>query len=313
MKEKINNQEVQNAAQAVMDALKDDPNPDNRYIVPFAEFHNSDRPENDIYYEKLNQSHGVSIFFPRPGLRRSFYQGDTLDFAAGTDWGRTATISSEITTTSPTTDVVEWGSMLVDYVNTITPNASDDPNPPILIAPFVPPQQIYIPLITGGTHLGDQGAPDLTISTLAPQFDSAGRLIGLKTVIRNHNMFGGPTLPVPPAPDGTGSFFVDLFVYGPGQPVVPPTLPLSDNNTQGSRAYANVLKRTMGADITYTITQWCDSNASGAACQSLDVTSLFSAAGTYTVIVAVDSYDYVNEGSFGGETNNLKQVSFQYH
>ncbi|MFN8495672.1 MAG: clostripain-related cysteine peptidase [Caldilineaceae bacterium] len=149
IKDKINDQNVKDSAQLVMSTIgpiPDDPNPESRYIVPGSEFHNSDG--NDVYKGKLDHSHGVSIFFPRPGIRRIWYQGNTLDFAAGTDWAKNATTHS-MQTMLPmsTTDIIEWGPMLVEYVKLMSPNAPDDPNPPGLIAPLILPTRIFLPLL----------------------------------------------------------------------------------------------------------------------------------------------------------------------
>jgi hypothetical protein len=111
--------------------------------------------------------------------------------------------------------------------------------------------------------------------------------------------------------DGGGSFFVDLCISTTGTPAQP-TLPLSPSNKWCSKAYANMDKSLLGPETTYSITRWFNS----ATDKPVDLLTLFTP-GTYTVMVAVDSYvsnpaqspkGYVDEGSQGGENNNVSQA-----
>jgi len=79
------------------------------------------------------------------------------------------------------------------------------------------------------------------------------------------------------------------------------------------KAYANVDKSFMGANTSFSVTRWY----SQANNQPVDILTLFSSPGNYTVVVAVDAYaqegaalfpkGYVDEGNNGGENNNVSQ------
>ncbi len=123
----ISDSSIQSAAQAVIDTI-------DAYVI---DEHHQTRTGTAV-----PNSHGVSIFFPREGFRRSFYTGLNLDFAAGTAWG-----SQQSGSVMAPQENVAWGPMLVEYVEQTNPGAPDDPNPP----PLVPRQQefqsIYLPLV----------------------------------------------------------------------------------------------------------------------------------------------------------------------
>jgi hypothetical protein len=86
----------------------------------------------------------VSIFFTTGTIKRSFYGGFVdLAFAIGTNWG-VATPSPSLTMTD-----LSWGPMLVNFVDTLTPGAEDNPNPPEALAPVdTYPYRVYIPVTT---------------------------------------------------------------------------------------------------------------------------------------------------------------------
>ena len=140
------------------------------------------------------------------------------------------------------------------------------------------------------------GGPDLTVNEVKDirSVDGKGRLTGLSVKILNHNSTpGNPTLPADV--EGQGSFFVDLFVFRSNEQVIIPSVPLSEEDKQRSKAYANISKSAMGIDTLLPITQWCDANPAIKGCQPINLLSLFATPDTYTVIVVVDSFGYVNE------------------
>ena len=143
---------LKEAAQEVMNVIEDDPITENRYIVyrnesgciqsPVPVAQNCGKP-GDRYYEKLNRAHGVAIFFPGPAaggrdwksIKRSFYNSLNLDFASDTDWGQ---LSRGFISIANAAEIpIEWGGMLVDYVQFTNPDAPDNPYPPIPVAPQI--------------------------------------------------------------------------------------------------------------------------------------------------------------------------------
>jgi hypothetical protein len=156
------------------------------------------------------------------------------------------------------------------------------------------------------------GNPDLKVQTLKETKNNAGKFTGLNIVIQNQS------IPPPTQPadiEGGGSFFVDLFVFGPGQTPVTPTLPLG-SNPPGDVACVNINKSQMPADGMLSILQWHNTADQTCSIQPKAYNTIFSAPGHYVVIVAVDtacpqrSYGCVNEGTAGGESNNLRRLEF---
>jgi hypothetical protein len=162
------------------------------------------------------------------------------------------------------------------------------------------------------------GNPDLSVQSLSdmrgPKNPLTGKsaFIGLSVVIKNSAQPPGPTLAADV--DGGGSFFVDLCILGPNAGVPQqPTLPLSPNSPWScGKAYANVDKSTMRPDSSFAITRWLDS----ATDTQVDLLKFFAQPGSYSVMVAVDSFvsdpassprGYVDEGD-QGETNNVSQA-----
>jgi hypothetical protein len=153
------------------------------------------------------------------------------------------------------------------------------------------------------------GNPDLKVLSLSALRGPRNVFTGLSVVIKNSALPLGPTLATDI--DGGGSFFIDLCISTTGTPAQP-TLPLSPSNKWCSKAYANMDKSLLGPETTYSITRWFNS----ATDKPVDLLTLFTP-GTYTVMVAVDSYvsnpaqspkGYVDEGSQGGENNNVSQA-----
>lgn len=107
------------AAQGVMNAVKS-------YIVYQ---HNG----------KDTRANGVSIYFPR--RRSSFYRSEYLDFAEGTQWPGTAL--AQVGQTS-----LDWGPLLVQYIQITNPNGEDISTPPPLEPrELIGGYRLYLPLI----------------------------------------------------------------------------------------------------------------------------------------------------------------------
>ena len=91
------------------------------------------------YNWDLRDSYGGSIFFPKDS--RSFYKGDWLDFATGTDWGASVHSSKSGAAANNLR-----GPMLVEFVNAVYPDAPDNPDaPPLLKMPTVL-KRAYLPM-----------------------------------------------------------------------------------------------------------------------------------------------------------------------
>lgn len=95
-------------------------------------------------YWNHENAHGVSIFFPGSAHRECYYNGDWLDFAAGTNWECQSAIRSSSSNDSAT---VEWGPMLVDYLNQTNPSAPENWTPPDLVSLMISRRTVYLPLV----------------------------------------------------------------------------------------------------------------------------------------------------------------------
>ncbi len=152
VKEKSSNGALQTTAQDIMNAIQDDPDAGKHYII-YNQFWSGIIPANSGSVSGntwiLDHSHGVSIFFPKPDNKRSFYNGLTLTFASGTDWMiGTQSISSGDASTQAI--VNQWGPMLVAYVNLSSPGAIDDPTLPPVESPLIGQAvRIYLPAVRG--------------------------------------------------------------------------------------------------------------------------------------------------------------------
>lgn len=151
------------------------------------------------------------------------------------------------------------------------------------------------------------GSPDLKVKTLAAQITSDKIMQGLNVVIENRNTFE-TTLAADI--DVRGSFFVDVCIIAPNDPnkVVSLVLPLSNANQGCSDIYADINRSQMGAFASYSVTRWFNSVGTNHDQPVSDLLSFFKTPGTYKVIAAVDSYNNVNEGTLGGEGNNVTQT-----
>ncbi len=146
-----NDQDIRDAAQAVMDAIYRSDNDTNQYVL-----YNSSRSGScGLPTCALERSYGVSIFFP--DRSRSFYIQDNLDFATGTSWGGTSAASVALPE-----DAIGWGPMLVEYVRQTNPSAPDNPNPPALVAPQIIPLTVYLPLMLKRDGTSPQATPTPT-------------------------------------------------------------------------------------------------------------------------------------------------------
>jgi hypothetical protein len=158
------------------------------------------------------------------------------------------------------------------------------------------------------------GNPDLTISQLAATYGDDGETFtGLDITIRNHNDQGTPAAVSAVSP---GSFYVDLCILNSGE-TVPSQFgetPLNLGQTPPGciKAYAVVNSGSMGVDVEYTITRrWFYPRTDGPDEPLLSLKEMevfFPTAGVYTVVVAVDSTNFVPELATGGEANNVDQL-----
>jgi hypothetical protein len=85
------------------------------------------------------------------------------------------------------------------------------------------------------------------------------------------------------------------------------TLPLSNQNQGCSDAYADINRSIMGVNAVYPVKRWLASTGLNSN-KSVDILSFFKTPGTYTIIASVDSYNNINEGTLGGEDNNVSQT-----
>ncbi len=126
--------EIQTAADALLET-KDS-------FIIFNEFWSGF--DGDSYWDHEN-SNGVTITLPMNPI--SFYGGDWLEFAEGTDWTFIFPAKDQ---ESARTSPMEWGPMVSDLVMLYNPDGTDQPFPPNPIEPGIgeyPFYDIYLPLI----------------------------------------------------------------------------------------------------------------------------------------------------------------------
>jgi hypothetical protein len=157
------------------------------------------------------------------------------------------------------------------------------------------------------------GSPDLSVKSISDRRGANNSFTGLNVIIQNVNQAAPPTLAADV--EGPGSFYVDMCIFGPSSsapPATPPTLPLTPQNKQCSKLYSNIDKSAILPNSTYPVTRWYDTGTDKLA----NLKDYFTTPGTYTVIVAVDSYvddaavspkGFVDEGE-QGEGNNVSQA-----
>ncbi|MBC8161126.1 MAG: hypothetical protein H7Z42_07890 [Roseiflexaceae bacterium] len=177
------------------------------------------------------------------------------------------------------------------------------------------------------------GSPDLRSDLdkedIKALFNTENKLTGLQLRIRNRNgksdlqapLFE-PTLSANAELRG-GTFFVDLFVYPPGETPVKPTIPIPDTSANNV-ACSSVAREAMGPDAVYSLADWytvapntsCDIGA------RFDLLQLVQArgAGEYTVFLVIDStcgngdpkgcVDETDAKAGEGEANNVVEYKF---
>lgn len=146
-------------------------------------------------------------------------------------------------------------------------------------------------LLNFGIKIVIPGSPDLKVSNIEVKqgLNNPQAFGGVWTTITNRNTLEET---VAASAEGGGSFFVDLLVFEPGEPVVLPSQPLTGAQLPNSRGYANVPKERLQPNVNYGIYTWCDSQQNG--CVSLDWNSVITKVGRYTFIAVVDSSDCNN-------------------
>jgi hypothetical protein len=158
------------------------------------------------------------------------------------------------------------------------------------------------------------GSPDLRVSRLEANKDANNKLVGLYTSIINQYQGDTSVNPTQPVDDGRGgSFFVDLFVFGPGGTASPPSVPWTVNPS-GHKACAVVMKSEMTPNQVVNITKWYASSDNTCKTTPVNTMSFFQTPGEYTVYVVVDGFDCnpadsivgcVDENSPNAENNNV--------
>ena len=123
VKEKFDDAATQATAQQVMDAVK-------AYVI-------HERHHSGINYD-LETAHGVAVWFPRNSS--SFYKGQFLQFAEGTQWS-TSTLG-QLGQGGPA-----WGPFLVQFIQATNPQGEDISKPPPLLAKESIGTYLYLPLI----------------------------------------------------------------------------------------------------------------------------------------------------------------------
>lgn len=148
------------------------------------------------------------------------------------------------------------------------------------------------------------GSPDLKFKNVGALKGSGDIFLGLDILIENVNTFE-QTLAADV--EQRGSFFVDVCIFGPGEQVSKLELPLTNDKQQCSDAYADINRSIMGVNAVYPVKRWLASTGLNSN-KSVDILSFFKTPGTYTIIASVDSYNNINEGTLGGEDNNVSQT-----
>jgi hypothetical protein len=162
------------------------------------------------------------------------------------------------------------------------------------------------------------GSPDLKVQTLTEARNTNDQFTGLNVELINQYTDTTPNKEYPTQSADVdqkgGSFFVDLLVFKPGETPVAPTPPWTTNPT-GNKACAVVPKSQMPVDARLLVTRWYALADGSCEKTPVDILTLFSDPGKYTVYVVVDSFDClttdtmlgcVEESSPTAETNNVK-------
>jgi len=134
VKENFSDSSLQAAAQAVMNTISE-------YTT--TEYHKSGTFEamTETTTWNLDNSHGVSIFFPPTAS--SFYRASNYDFATGANWPGVAGLSLNNNQAT-----IDWGPMLVSYFRITQPTGPDNPTPPQLLPLLhLHEYRVYLPVI----------------------------------------------------------------------------------------------------------------------------------------------------------------------
>lgn len=165
------------------------------------------------------------------------------------------------------------------------------------------------------------GSPDLKVKSTASDpnafrvlYNNAGKFSGLSVKLTNLNEQTTPpdNVTQDAAAESAGTFFVNLYIFKPGETVVPPQLPPVASNPDPV-ACVQIDKALLPAKAEYSIATWFVSDDS---CDKTPYSfaSTLTTAGTYTIYVAVDTdcfggsnnYGCVNEqDALNGEANNI--------
>ncbi|MFL5800234.1 MAG: hypothetical protein ACJ8CR_00525, partial [Roseiflexaceae bacterium] len=164
------------------------------------------------------------------------------------------------------------------------------------------------------------GSPDLQVRTLKDTRNAKNQFTGLSVQLLNHYNDTTVDKRYPTQSSDVeqkgGSFFVDLFVFAPGQTPVTPVPPWQ-TNPPGDKACAVFPKSQMPAEAQITVQRWYKTTDLTCDKTPVDILTLFPQPGTYVVFVVVDSYDCltsdtiqgcVDESSPGAEGNNVKRL-----
>ena len=169
------------------------------------------------------------------------------------------------------------------------------------------------------------GSPDLRADQagdVAAQLTADGKITALNVQIRNKNDDTTGNIPTLDAnvDESGGSFFVDLYIYGPGETPVAPTIPIPDN-AANDIGCTTVEKSAMTAGAIRQITQWYSPSVqSNCKLTPIDLLTYFEqrGKGKYTVYVVVDSgcggiaWGCVDERDApNGEGNNVTRLDFE--
>lgn len=151
------------------------------------------------------------------------------------------------------------------------------------------------------------GSPDLKPVDLADKRGGEGnrQLTGIDVFVLNENQFEETLAADIESP---GDFYVDICIFPPGGTPQPPTIPISDDGC--TKVYAKVSKSVMGVGAKYKVREWLDFETDELM-STEKFNSLFPVVGVYTIYVAVDSTDFVNEGTRGGENNNIAELQVE--
>jgi hypothetical protein len=134
-----------------------------------------------------------------------------------------------------------------------------------------------------GIEVEVPGFPNLQIAS-AQQLTDGSTSRGLKITVINKNPSPAGNV-LQPADDGSnGQFFVDVYIFKPGETPQAPTL------GQLGQVYAKLNKRDFPPGASLDVLHWLDGSP-GAGTSEYDITKLLTVSGEYTAYIMVDSVD----------------------